>query len=69
MTDAQKAATQDLWEGKGVANKSSDDVFWIPLESNPDMLTAFARAVGLPQEYRFVDIWGVDEELLQSIDE
>ena len=31
---------------------------------NPDMLTEFARKVGLPKEWGFVDVFGADVELL-----
>eukprot|EP00439_Symbiodinium_sp_Y106_P054727 s1419_g7.t1 len=30
-------------------------VHWVPLESNPDMLTDFAQKVGLPDGFEFVD--------------
>ncbi|KAI9026818.1 hypothetical protein DFJ74DRAFT_604233 [Hyaloraphidium curvatum] len=39
---------------------------WIPLESNPDVLTDFAHGLGVPQTspYRFTDVWGLDEGVL-----
>lgn len=38
---------------------------WTPLEANPAVFTAFARRLGLPPtSARFVDVYGLDEELL-----
>ena len=39
-------------------------VHWVPLESNPEMLTNFAHQVGLPADWEFTDVYGVDEGLL-----
>jgi len=43
------------------------EVNWVPLESNPDMLNVFARHIGLPEEWRFVDVLGVDAEFLSMV--
>ena len=40
---------------------------WIPLESNPDMLTTFVRKLGVPAPWHFCDVFGLDEELLQMV--
>jgi ubiquitin carboxyl-terminal hydrolase L3 len=37
---------------------------FIPLESNPEMLTAFVRELGIPPPARFVDIWSFDADAL-----
>merc|ERR1719198_1258357 len=42
-----------------------DEVNWVPLESNPEMFTHFARHIGLPEAWSFVDVLGVDPELLK----
>jgi ubiquitin carboxyl-terminal hydrolase L3 len=42
-------------------------VNWVPLESNPEMLNQFAHGVGLPSEFNFVDVYGVDEGLLMMV--
>lgn len=42
-------------------------VHWVPLESNPDMLTDFASKVGLPKGWEFVDVLGTDPELLGMV--
>lgn len=38
---------------------------WIPLESNPEVLTKFGHALGLPKTVAFVDVWSLD--LLDSV--
>lgn len=35
---------------------------WLPLESNPDLLTAFVRALGVKPPAAFVDVWSFDAE-------
>lgn len=44
-----------------------EEVNWVPLESNPEMMNTFAHAVGLPEDWSFVDVLGVDPELLQMV--
>ena len=47
-------------------DKSSSS--WLPLESNPEMFTKFARRIGsLPSEWSFIDVFGFDDETLRSI--
>jgi len=40
---------------------------WVPLESNPEMLSKFAYRVGLPAGWGFVDVYGIDSELLTLV--
>ncbi|KZT10029.1 peptidase C12, ubiquitin carboxyl-terminal hydrolase 1 [Laetiporus sulphureus 93-53] len=41
---------------------------WIPLESNPDVLNQWAEKAGLVlQQDRFVDVYGLDPELLAMV--
>lgn len=43
---------------------------WIPLEANPDVLDSFAQKLGvqnLPTEYKFCDIYGLDDDLLAFV--
>jgi Ubiquitin carboxyl-terminal hydrolase, family 1 len=40
---------------------------WIPLESNPDMLNAFAQKIGGSSRFGFADCWSLDEEMLAMI--
>jgi hypothetical protein len=37
---------------------------WIPLESNPEVITEFASRIGLDtQQWAFHDVFGLDEEV------
>eukprot|EP01104_Vermistella_antarctica_P014093 TRINITY_DN437_c0_g1_i1.p1 TRINITY_DN437_c0_g1~~TRINITY_DN437_c0_g1_i1.p1 ORF type:complete len:256 (+),score=58.06 TRINITY_DN437_c0_g1_i1:65-769(+) len=40
---------------------------WVALESNPAILTKFARAIGMSKEYSFEDCWGLDPEMLAFV--
>jgi ubiquitin carboxyl-terminal hydrolase L3 len=40
---------------------------WLPLESNPEMFDAFGKRVGLPDDWGFFDVLGLDDELLEMI--
>lgn len=41
---------------------------WLPLESNPDVITEFASKIGLNvSECGFYDIYGLDDELLMMV--
>ena len=40
---------------------------WLALESNPGPLNKFATRMGLPGDYAFCDIYGLDAELLQFV--
>lgn len=36
------------------------DKQWVPLESNPEVLTKFGRELGLPEGVKFCDVWSLD---------
>ena len=40
---------------------------WPALESNPEILTNFLIGVGVPPAYSFVDVYGLDEEMLAMV--
>jgi len=40
---------------------------WLPLESNPAVFTGFARKIGVPAPWVFVDVLGLDEALLAMV--
>ena len=40
---------------------------WLPLESNPEILNGFAKRLGCPSAWGFVDVFGLDDELLCMI--
>ena len=33
---------------------------WLPLESNPEVLNPFVRRMGLPADWGFADVFGLD---------
>jgi hypothetical protein len=37
---------------------------WLPLESNPEVLNPFVHRLGLPPDWGFADVFGLDPELL-----
>lgn len=45
----------------------SGDTKWVPLESNPEVMTKFAHKLGLPQKWQFVDVVGLDPEFLSMV--
>lgn len=40
---------------------------WVPLESNPAVLTKFSHALGLPDAWAFSDVWSPDPEMLAFV--
>uniref|UniRef100_A0A4D5RA75 Ubiquitin carboxyl-terminal hydrolase n=1 Tax=Scolopendra viridis TaxID=118503 RepID=A0A4D5RA75_SCOVI len=40
---------------------------WMPLESNPEVMTKFLRGLGVPNNWQLVDVLGLDPELLQMV--
>ncbi|GAB1599939.1 ubiquitin carboxyl-terminal hydrolase-like [Argonauta hians] len=41
--------------------------FWIPLESNPEVLNKFSANVGVPSCYKFQDVYALEKDLLDTI--
>uniref|UniRef100_A0A7S0CV79 Ubiquitin carboxyl-terminal hydrolase n=1 Tax=Amorphochlora amoebiformis TaxID=1561963 RepID=A0A7S0CV79_9EUKA len=56
MSSAPKETKPEKKEEKKLSQGN-----WLPLESNPEVLTQFASRVGLPKDFEFVDMYGVDE--------
>mmetsp|Transcript_3172 Transcript_3172/g.6927 ORF Transcript_3172/g.6927 Transcript_3172/m.6927 type:complete len:309 (+) Transcript_3172:76-1002(+) len=53
---------------KPAAQRKSERSPWLPLESNPDIFTSFARRIAcLPPEWKFADVLMLDDETLASI--
>uniref|UniRef100_A0A7S4JNR8 ubiquitinyl hydrolase 1 n=1 Tax=Odontella aurita TaxID=265563 RepID=A0A7S4JNR8_9STRA len=48
------------------AAMAAQSTAWLPLESNPSILNAYSRRVGLGAEWTWVDVWGLDDEILQA---
>ncbi|XP_050416730.1 ubiquitin carboxyl-terminal hydrolase [Patella vulgata] len=40
---------------------------WIPLESNPEVLNKYIHSLGIPESCQFVDIYGLDDEILAMV--
>ncbi|XP_012253338.1 ubiquitin carboxyl-terminal hydrolase isozyme L3 [Athalia rosae] len=40
---------------------------WVPLESNPEVMTKFLHEVGIPKKWGIIDVYGVDPDLLAVI--
>ena len=51
----------------GPATAAPPPKTWIPLESNPRVITAFARRLGMPRALAFHDVLGLDDELLSML--
>lgn len=52
-------------ELRGQAEDSSSP--WLPLESNPELFTSFAHAIGLPKAWEWIDVFGLDTDLLSLV--
>ncbi|XP_065883760.1 ubiquitin carboxyl-terminal hydrolase isozyme L3-like [Dysidea avara] len=40
---------------------------WLPLESNPDVMNKYVKGLGMKPDYQFVDVFGMDPDLLAMI--
>jgi len=40
---------------------------WLPLESSPEVLNPFVHRLGLPEDWNFCDVFGLDDELLAMV--
>ncbi|XP_012555781.1 ubiquitin carboxyl-terminal hydrolase isozyme L3 isoform X1 [Hydra vulgaris] len=41
---------------------------WLPLESNPDVMNRYIKALGVDTDkWKFVDVYGLDDELLEMV--
>ncbi|KAI0237960.1 Ubiquitin carboxyl-terminal hydrolase isozyme L3 [Lamellibrachia satsuma] len=40
---------------------------WLPLESNPDVMNKYVHTLGVPGKFQFVDVWGLDPDLLMMV--
>ncbi len=54
-------------QASGGKKKELSQGNWLPLESNPSVLTQFASRVGLPSDWTFTDVWGTDKALLDFL--
>jgi len=40
---------------------------WLPLESNPDVINAYLRKLGIPEKWNCVDVYGFDDDVLSMV--
>lgn len=51
-----------------MSTKGETSARWLPLESNPDVINKYVSNMGVStDQYEFVDIYGLDPELLQLV--
>eukprot|EP00092_Neocalanus_flemingeri_P038465 GFUD01041875.1.p1 GENE.GFUD01041875.1~~GFUD01041875.1.p1 ORF type:complete len:248 (+),score=113.61 GFUD01041875.1:108-851(+) len=46
---------------------TAEEERWAALESNPEVLTRFCHLMGVAEEWKVVDIWGLDPDLLALV--
>ncbi|KAL6073504.1 Ubiquitin carboxyl-terminal hydrolase isozyme L3 [Balamuthia mandrillaris] len=49
------------------AQQEAKFAHWIPLESNPEILTEFIHRLGVSEQWAFSDCYGFDDELLAMV--
>ena len=49
------------------ATEANKPIGWLPLESNPEVLNPFLWKLGVPGEWGFCDVFGLDPELLAMV--
>ncbi|KAK2589258.1 hypothetical protein KPH14_007818 [Odynerus spinipes] len=45
----------------------SDEMAWVPLESNPEVMTKFLHKLGVPEKWGIIDIYGLEPDLLAVV--
>eukprot|EP00042_Codosiga_hollandica_P030471 m.177138 g.177138 ORF g.177138 m.177138 type:complete len:260 (+) comp53366_c0_seq3:1287-2066(+) len=40
---------------------------WLPLESNPEVMNKFIHGLGVTGNFSYTDVWGLDDELLETV--
>ena len=60
-------AVESTAGGAGGGERAVAAPRWLPLESNPEVLNPFVRRMGLPADWGFADVFGLDEELLMMV--
>ena len=68
MAEASYSEPDRLVVINDALRRQSGDVSpWLPLESNPELFTEFAHCVGLQSSWRWVDVLGLDDDLLEMV--
>merc|ERR1719265_195875 len=65
-TEKEKIKSKEISAAIKIIRKM-EEVDWVPLESNPEMLNEFASRVGTPKGWAFVDVLGIDAEILATV--
>jgi len=58
---------KDEVKKQDVEEKKDEEGNWFPLESNPDLVNKFAKRMGMPDAFSWVDVWGFDDDLLAFV--
>jgi len=66
MSDADQKEGHAVVETEN-STKEENNFSWPPLESNPDVFTAYLQSIGLPPTFSIGEVFGFDEELLAFI--
>jgi len=45
----------------------SAKVVWVPIESNPEVMTKFVHQLGVPSSWQLCDVYGLDDDLLSTV--
>ncbi len=48
-------------------SESSECKVWLPLESNPELMTKYCHQLGVSSDFQFHDIFGTDPDLLSLV--
>ncbi len=56
-----------IWFYPGEGSDQESRQRWPALESNPEILSNFLIGVGVPPAYSFVDVYGLDEDMLAMV--
>eukprot|EP00304_Pavlova_gyrans_P006975 CAMPEP_0206050276 /NCGR_PEP_ID=MMETSP1466-20131121/28807_1 /ASSEMBLY_ACC=CAM_ASM_001126 /TAXON_ID=44452 /ORGANISM="Pavlova gyrans, Strain CCMP608" /LENGTH=305 /DNA_ID=CAMNT_0053425387 /DNA_START=48 /DNA_END=966 /DNA_ORIENTATION=- len=62
MNEAAMASAED-----GAIKEAARKQYWLPLESNPEVLNEFATKIGSQGAFAFHDVFGLDPELLAMV--
>ena len=56
-----------MFDFSGEGSDATSRERWPALESNPEVLSSFLAGIGVPSTYSFVDVYGLDEEMLALV--
>lgn len=65
--DANTAAQNPTTESTEKKVEVRREKMWLPLESNPELMTKYMHKLGVPSDWEFHDVLGIDEDLLAMV--